>query len=176
MGINKDKNVIAALSQHLYHLHELAMYYIYLSQQARKMGMLNLANYIYELAHDKDDVHVKLIYGYLDRIDTLPNAACKEVEEIKLQDFANPLDIVKELIRREEDDRARVDKAADLFWNIRDHETYSFWTWFVNDALKDLSETRDVKDAIELTNDLITADNRILKLKEIWKEDDKLED
>ena len=176
MEIKKDKTVIAALSQHLYHLHELAMYYIYLSQQARKMGMLNLANYLYDLAHDKDDVHVKLIYGYLDRIDTLPNAGCKEQEIIKLQDFATPKDIVNELIRRELDDRARVEKNADLFISLKDHETHSFWEWFVDDALKDLSESRDVKDAIELTNDPITADNRILKLKEIWKESDKLED
>ena len=175
--INKDKTVIAALSQHFYHLHELAMYYIYLSQQARQMGMLNLANYIYELAHDKDDVHVKLIYGYLDKIDTLPNAGCKKEEVMELRNFATPLEIVQELLRCEQDDRERVDKIADLLFNIKDHETYSFWKWFVDDALKDLSETRDIEDGFVLSqNSLITADNRVLWLqRHIWKNDAKLE-
>ena len=175
--INKDKTVINALSQHFYHLQELAMYYIYLSQQARQMGMLNLANYIYELAHDKNDVHVKLIYGYLDKIDTLPNAACKKEEVMELKNFSNPLEIVRDLLRCEQDDRERVDKIADLLFNIKDHETYSFWKRFVDDALKDLSETRDIEDAFVLSqNSLISADNRVLWLqRHIWKNEAKLE-
>ncbi len=165
----KDKKVIFGLSKHLFHVNHLGVYYTYLAQQAEDMGMLKFAQYLKHLADDKKTVHMDLIYNYLIKIDTIldPKADSKDIE---MKKFKTPREIAEELLRTEENDRERVDKFATELWDMKDHETYSFWRWFIDDALKDLNEIKDINDAFNTSDDLLTIDNRIGKISEIEAE------
>ena len=168
----KDKKIIEGLSRHLFHVKELGTFYLFLAQQAQKMGMLNFSDYIKDLSDDKSSTHKNLIYGYLNKLDILLDPKAEQDEKMPLVTLDSPQAIIDTLYATEENDRARVEEFADLCFDLKDHETYSFWKWFIDDALKDLDEVRNIKDAFETSKDLLLIDMRIKKLMDSDEKDE----
>ena len=166
----KDKKIIEGLSRHLFHVKELGTYYLFLAQQAQKMGMLNFSKYLKELSDDKSSTHKTLIYEYLNKLDVLLDPKVQKEENMPLVVLDSAEEIIDKLYESEENDRARVEEFADLCFDLKDHETYSFWKWFIDDALKDLDEVRNIKDAFEMAKQsskcLLIVDMRIKELME----------
>ena len=114
------------MSRHLFHVKELGTFYLFLAQQAQKMGMLNFSDYIKDLSDDKSSTHKNLIYGYLNKLDILLDPKVEKDEKMPLITLDSPQAIIDTLYETEENDRARVEEFADLCFDLKDHETYSF--------------------------------------------------
>lgn len=164
-------NVRDALSKHFFHLAKLGIYYAYLAQQAYINGVDEIGDYIRYLSNDKLGVHKDMISDYLREVSVGLNHEVKTLDDIEYATFdprgdrfANAKKIVTIVRDLEIDDEKRVNEAASLIWKAEDHATYSFFSWYTVDALKDLNEIQSILDDFDMSKDLLTIDKRVKRI------------
>lgn len=156
-----------ALSGHYFHLLKLGVYYSYLAQIAEIEGVDHIAEYIRYLSNDKIGVHKDKIAEYLSEIGVSLNPEDKKLDDIPYATFdeKNRFNDVKKIVTivrdLEIDDEKRVNSIANLIFDAKDHATYSFFTWYTTDALKDLHEIQSILDDFSMSTDLITIDKKV---------------
>lgn len=172
-------NIRDALSKHYFHLVKLGIYYSYLAQIAYVEGVENIADYIKYLSDDKIGVHKDMIANYMSEIGVTLNHEVKTLDDIKYVNFdgKNRWEDTKKIITiirdLEIDDEKRVNEIATEIFNERDHATYTFFTWYTTDALKDLHEVQSILDDFEMSNDLLTVDKRVKKINKKNRKEEK---
>lgn len=150
----------------------LGIVYMQLHLKAKSFGMSRFATYIKNLSDDKLTVHKDLIVNYLDSIqEDLPVAF--EFKKYDISKIKDPKELARWLLNVEGEIRQHVNDGAKLFMNENDFETFDFWSWFVNDGLKDYSEVRAINDLFDLSKELLLIDYNISKIvKELEAKED----
>ena len=154
------KEIIQVLSNHYFKNIELGVYYLDLAKQANDFGMVNLSKYIINLSNDKMVTHKNLIYNYfLESGEDLVG----NLSQISFKKFENPKQLVENICFIEEEIKKDVNLIADKILELKAHETYNFWQWFIKDVLKDFGEILYIKDLFSMSNDMLLIDHMIEK-------------
>ena len=154
------KEIIQVLSNHYFKNIELGVYYLDLAKQANDFGMVNLSKYIINLSNDKMVTHKNLIYNYfLESGEDLVG----NLSQINFKKFENPKQLVENICFIEEEIKKDVNLIADKILELKSHETYNFWQWFIKDVLKDFGEILYIKDLFSMSNDMLLIDHMIEK-------------
>lgn len=156
--MKKSSNVINALSKHYYTNLQLGIYYMDLSQQAMMMQMPNLSKFIKDLSDDKLTIHKDLIAKYLLDVSAEVQG---QMPMVTLKKFDSCEDILKDILKIEDEIRNFVAETATLCLTEKDHETYNFWQWYVVDGIKDYNDIVAVNDYFSTSKDLLLIDTAI---------------
>lgn len=156
----KEK-IIQKLNEHYQLNFQLGIKYLSFSQKASKVGLVNLSAYIKQLADDKLTIHKDKLFNYL-----LDQDACLDcmVESHKCDNLNQPKDIIKEILKLEEDVRVKINELSQIAISENDYETFHFLTWFVNDGLKDFNEIKAIVKLFSLSDDILSIDQAIKEI------------
>lgn len=174
--MKRSQKILDELYKHYNMNVSLGILYAQAHLLAKEFKMPYFAEYIKELSDDKITIHKDLILKHLDRIQETKPFAFNFDDLGHIDEFKTPQALAKWILEIEMLVRDRVAVAARVFLDEGDFETYEFWTWYINDGLKDYGQIVAINDFFSLSDELLEVDRAIHKmLKHERKEEEREE-
>lgn len=156
--IEKNRKLLDKINN--YYNSEMAAHNKYLNYAAYLDGndVSGYAKFLVELATDKTTAHMTRTFKYLSNFgypanineECVPNIIdYKKLDSMDLKDACAT--IFKDVLANENTLRKLINKISIEALDDRDVETFNYTQWFVNDALKDISDVEKVIFSIERT-------------------------
>ena len=121
--------------------------YLYLSMSAycSDKNLNGFAHWFYT-QYQEEQTHGHKLYNYL-----LQRGVKIELEAIEKPktNFESPLSVMRESLAHEQHMTDSFNKLSDIAIDNRDHATYNFLQWFVNEQVEEESTVRDIISKIE---------------------------
>lgn len=127
---------------------ELYSAYLYLSMSAHStfIGLKGFANW-FMVQYQEEMVHAMKIYTYIN--DQGAKVKLKSIEEPP-SDFESPLDMFEKTLEHEKFITKSINELADLVLGEKDHATYMFLQWFINEQIEEESNDVDIINKLRL--------------------------
>lgn len=127
---------------------ELYSAYLYLSMSAHStfIGLKGFANW-FMVQYQEEMVHAMKIYNYIN--DQGAKVKLMNIEEPP-SDFESPLDMFEKTLEHEKFITKSINELADLVLDEKDHATYMFLQWFINEQIEEESNDVDIINKLKL--------------------------
>lgn len=143
------ENVLQALNEQWNAEYYSAYLYMAMSAYAERAGFKGTANWLFEQARE-EAAHGKHIYEHI-----LERGETPAFSDIKapLVNYKNLKDVFAKVVEHEKRVSEMIDDVANLAQDERDHATYNFIMWFVDEQIEEVSEAEDLLCKVTLIGD-----------------------
>jgi ferritin len=136
-----------ALSEQINAEYYSAYLYLAMSAYADRVGYKGIANWLFIQAQE-ETAHGTHLYQHI-----LERGAAPSLKEIKSPDasFKNMQDVFEKTLAHEQLVTGLINKIATLAQEEKDHATYNFIMWYVNEQVEEESAADEILSKIKLT-------------------------
>jgi ferritin len=140
-----NKHLESGLLKQLNREFHSAYIYLGMSSYCTDKDLNGFANWLF-VQYEEEQVHAMKIYKYL-----LQRGVTVELDSISkpVSDFSSILDLFKKALAHEEFMTLSFNELSDVAMEHRDHATYNFLQWFVNEQVEEESIFKEIISKIE---------------------------
>ena len=137
-------SIVKALSDQMNAEYYSAYLYLSMSVNAEKIGHKGIAKWFFVQAQE-EMTHGLRFYRYI-----LERGATPSLADIKApaSSFGSVKELFEKTLAHEKSVTASIDKLATLAQDEKDHATYSFMLWFVDEQIEEESGVEDILSKI----------------------------
>lgn len=143
------KEIEVALNKQVNEEFYSAYLYLAMSSYCSKIG-LNGAAHWFMVQYEEERSHALKIYTYL--IDQDADVELAVVEK-PTHDFDSLLHVYQETLKHEQYMTNNFNELSDLTLRNKDHATYNFLQWFVNEQVEEESTVKDIISKLKLVGE-----------------------
>ncbi|MDR0720633.1 MAG: ferritin [Treponema sp.] len=142
------ESIVKALSDQANAEYYSAYLYLAMSAYADRAGYKGIANWLFIQAKE-EIAHGSHIYGHILERGAVPLFADIKVPETS---FNSIKEVFEKVLNHERHVTSLIDKIATLAEEEKDHATYNFIMWYVNEQIEEEATAGDILAKINLTN------------------------
>ncbi|MDR1510727.1 MAG: ferritin [Synergistaceae bacterium] len=142
-------NVLKALNEQWNAEYYSAYLYMAMSAYAEQAGFKGAANWLFEQARE-EAAHAEHIYEHI--LERGGTPAFSDIKSPPVK-YKNLKDVFAKVAEHEKRVTGMIDAIANLAQDERDHATYNFIMWFVDEQIEEVADAEDLLGKVTLIGD-----------------------
>ena len=144
-----DKKMLQALNEQVNHEFYAAYLYLSMSAYFASENFKGFANWLRKQANEEVEHAMKIFDHINERGDKV---VLTQIETPK-EKWKSPLEAFTDAYKHEQKVTGLIHKLVDLATKVKDHASYSFLQWYVNEQVEEEAQTLEIVDKLKMIKD-----------------------